>query len=200
MCLVCLVVEHLCRWSLFWKRMGLSGCVSTTGSLIGRPGRMPTHFQGLRKDALSGAKWFSTLDLASGYNQIVVAEKDSQKTASVRHLACMISTVCLSAFVTPQGPFSALWSVFLVTSTSSHYCCTSMMWLCSHPLLNLIRFQMVLSRFRGHGLKVKWSKCRFSSMKSPIWVISPHRRGWRQTQVPICAVAERQQPMNFKEL
>ncbi|KAG5268959.1 hypothetical protein AALO_G00196750 [Alosa alosa] len=32
-------------------------------------------------DALSGAHWFSTLDLASGYNQVPVAEKDRMKTA-----------------------------------------------------------------------------------------------------------------------
>lgn len=32
-------------------------------------------------DALSGARWFSTLDLASGYNQVPVAEPDKMKTA-----------------------------------------------------------------------------------------------------------------------
>lgn len=32
-------------------------------------------------DALSGACWFSTLDLASGYNQVPVAEADRAKTA-----------------------------------------------------------------------------------------------------------------------
>eukprot|EP00064_Thunnus_orientalis_P022840 superscaffoldBa00008073_g23061 len=32
-------------------------------------------------DALSGAKWFSTMDLASGYNQVPFAEKDKMKTA-----------------------------------------------------------------------------------------------------------------------
>lgn len=32
-------------------------------------------------DALSGAHWFSTLDLASGYNQVPVSEKDKPKTA-----------------------------------------------------------------------------------------------------------------------
>lgn len=32
-------------------------------------------------DALTGAKWFSTLDLASGYNQVPVAEADRPKTA-----------------------------------------------------------------------------------------------------------------------
>lgn len=32
-------------------------------------------------DALSGARWFSTLDLASGYNQVPVTEQDKPKTA-----------------------------------------------------------------------------------------------------------------------
>lgn len=32
-------------------------------------------------DALSGARWFSTMDLASGYNQVVVNENDRAKTA-----------------------------------------------------------------------------------------------------------------------
>ena len=32
-------------------------------------------------DTLSGAKWFSTLDLISGYWQVEVAEKDIEKTA-----------------------------------------------------------------------------------------------------------------------
>lgn len=32
-------------------------------------------------DALTGAQWFSKLDLASGYNQVPVAKKDKPKTA-----------------------------------------------------------------------------------------------------------------------
>lgn len=32
-------------------------------------------------DALNGAKYFSTLDLASGYNQVAVEERDKGKTA-----------------------------------------------------------------------------------------------------------------------
>lgn len=32
-------------------------------------------------DALFGARWLSTIDLASGYNQVPVAEEDKPKTA-----------------------------------------------------------------------------------------------------------------------
>lgn len=32
-------------------------------------------------DALSGAQWFSTKDLASGYHQVAVTEQDKMKTA-----------------------------------------------------------------------------------------------------------------------
>ena len=34
-------------------------------------------------DALRGSKYFSTLDLASGYHQVPVAERDQEKTAFV---------------------------------------------------------------------------------------------------------------------
>jgi len=33
--------------------------------------------------ALSGSKWFSTIDLLSGYWQVGVAEKDKEKTAFI---------------------------------------------------------------------------------------------------------------------
>ena len=32
-------------------------------------------------DTLAGAKWFSTLDMVSGYWQVEVADKDKEKTA-----------------------------------------------------------------------------------------------------------------------
>lgn len=55
-------------------------------------------------DAIAGAQWFSTLDMASGYNQIPVAEGDKAKT-SVR------TTFGLSEFV--QIPQVCPWKLSL---------------------------------------------------------------------------------------
>lgn len=56
-------------------------------------------------DALSGAKWFSTLDLASGYNQVPVAEADKHKQPFVHLLVCSNLTGWLLAFAMPQVHF-----------------------------------------------------------------------------------------------
>ncbi len=46
-------------------------------------------------DALRGACWFSTVDLASGNNQVPVTEGDKEKTTFAPHLACSNGTECL---------------------------------------------------------------------------------------------------------
>ncbi len=46
-------------------------------------------------DALRGAKYFCSVDLASGYWQIKVANKDREKTAFSSHLGCVNFFVCL---------------------------------------------------------------------------------------------------------
>ena len=55
-------------------------------------------------DTMAGARWFSTLDLASGYWQVEVDEAFSSHTG-----ACTSSGSCLSASAMPRGPSSVSW-------------------------------------------------------------------------------------------
>ena len=59
-------------------------------------------------DALQGASWFSTLDLASGFNQIGVTEEDKAKTAFITPLVCLSTTGCLLDSVTHLRVFLGL--------------------------------------------------------------------------------------------
>ncbi|KAK7881610.1 hypothetical protein WMY93_030019 [Mugilogobius chulae] len=114
-------------------------------------------------DALTGARWFSTMDLASGYNQVPVAESDRHKTA----------------FCTPFGLFEWNRMPFGLCNAPSTFqrlmqrvfgdqqCQSLLLYLddivvfSSTVLQHLERLDVVLGRLQKEGLKAKLSKCRF---------------------------------------
>ncbi|KRX37052.1 Transposon Ty3-G Gag-Pol polyprotein [Trichinella murrelli] len=84
-------------------------------------------------DALAGVKWFSTLDLASGYWQVEVAES-REKTA----------------FSTPLGLFQFLVMPFRLCNALATF----------QQEEHLERLEKVLSRLQSVGLKIKPAKCQ----------------------------------------
>ena len=114
-------------------------------------------------DALSGAHWFSTLDLASGYNQVPVAERDKIKTA----------------FCTPFGLFEFNRMPFgLCNAPSTFQRLMERMFGAQHfqSLLlylddvvvfsatvdeHVSRLDAVLNRLQRENLRVKLEKCEF---------------------------------------
>lgn len=114
-------------------------------------------------DALSGAKFFSTIDLASGYHQVAVHEKDRDKTA----------------FTTPFGLYEYLRMPFglcnapatfqrLMQTTMSDLVLQIVLVYLDDLLVfsssfqeHLVRLETVFKRLRETGLKVKMKKCHF---------------------------------------
>lgn len=114
-------------------------------------------------DALTGARWFSTLDLASGYNQVAVREGDRPKTA----------------FCTPFGLFEWNRMPFGLCNAPSTFqrlmqrifgdqqCQSLLLYLddivvfSSTIAQHLERLSVVLGRLEQEGLKVKLPKCAF---------------------------------------
>lgn len=114
-------------------------------------------------DALSGARLFSTIDLASGYHQVALHERDRDKTA----------------FTTPFGLYEYLRMPFglcnapatfqrLMQATMSDLVFQIVLVYLDDLLVfsstlseHLVRLETVLKRLRETGLKVKVEKCHF---------------------------------------
>uniref|UniRef100_A0A3B3IF94 Gypsy retrotransposon integrase-like protein 1 n=1 Tax=Oryzias latipes TaxID=8090 RepID=A0A3B3IF94_ORYLA len=114
-------------------------------------------------DALSGARWFSTLDLASGYHQVAVAEADRPKTAfctpfglfewnrmpfGLCNAPSTFQRLMQRMFGEQQGQSLLLYldDIIVFSSTIEQH---------------LERLELVLERLQLEGLKVKLAKCAF---------------------------------------
>lgn len=114
-------------------------------------------------DSLTGARWFTTLDLASGYNQVPVAEPDRHKTAFCTPWGLYEWNRMPFGLCNAPGTFQRLMerlfgdqrhqSVLLYLDDIIVYS--------SSVQHHLQRLRMVLERLRAAGLKVKLEKCDF---------------------------------------
>ncbi len=122
-------------------------------------------------DALTGARWFSTLDLTSGYNQVPMSEGDKPKTA----------------FCTPFGLFEWNRMPFGLCKAPSTFqrlmqrlfgdqqCQSLLLYLddivvySSSVEQHLERLEVVLSRLEHENLKVKMEKCAFFSDRGEVF-------------------------------
>lgn len=114
-------------------------------------------------DSLTGARWFSTLDLASGYNQVPVSEQDRPKTAfctpfglfewnrmpfGLCNAPSTFQRLMQRLFGEQQGQSLLLYLDDIVIFSSS-------------VAQHLQRLELVLSKLQREGLKAKLGKCDF---------------------------------------
>ena len=113
-------------------------------------------------DALEGCRYFTTLDMASGYYQLEVAEDYRDKTAFVTKHSLFSFRRMLFGLCNPPATFSRL--SFLVLMGLS--------WKCGIAFLDevvvlgrdfdshMVNLSYVLRRFEQYGMKLKSEKCQ----------------------------------------
>uniref|UniRef100_A0A8C7XG91 ribonuclease H n=1 Tax=Oryzias sinensis TaxID=183150 RepID=A0A8C7XG91_9TELE len=153
-------------------------------------------------DALCGAKWFSTLDLASGYNQVSVNERDRPKTA----------------FCTPFGLFEfnrmpfglcnapATFQRLMERMFGAEHCQSLLLYLDDIIVFSssledhLNRLDRVLGRLHREGLKVKLEKCCFFRKEVNYLGHLVSREGVSTDPSKVSAVANWPHPTTVSEL
>ena len=153
-------------------------------------------------DALGGAKYFSTIDLASGYWQVEVEPCDQEKTA----------------FATPQGLFEFRVMPFGLTGAPSTFqrlmesVLAGLQWsTCLVYLDDIIifsttfeehleRLREVFSRLRDAGLKVKPQKCQLFRKVVPFLGHVISKEGVATDPSKVDAVAKWPVPLTKTEL
>jgi RNase H-like domain found in reverse transcriptase/Reverse transcriptase (RNA-dependent DNA polymerase) len=153
-------------------------------------------------DALAGSTFFSTLDLASGYHQVAMAEEDQEKTA----------------FVTPFGlyqwtrmPFGLCGAVQtfsrLMQGVMSEHIMRIMLAYLDDILIyapdftsHLANLRTILARLRDIGLKLNPEKCVFGAESVHYLGHVVSKDGVKTDPGKITAISEWQPPKTLKEL
>ena len=153
-------------------------------------------------DALTGAKWFSTLDLASGYNQVPMAEADRAKTAFCTPFGLFEFNRMPFGLCNAPGTFQRLMermfgdqrfqSVLLYLDDIIVFSSTVRQ--------HLERLEEVFSRLDQQGLKAKLSKCHFFQKQVKYLGHVVSEQGVATDPEKLAAVREWRRPSHLAEL
>ena len=111
---------------------------------------------------LGRAKYFTSLDLKSGYWQVLMDENDKEKTAFACHRGLFEFNVMPFGLTSAPAVFQEL--MVIVLQGLNHYATAYLddILIYSETLEDhLIHLQNVFDRLREHGLKLKLKKCSF---------------------------------------
>ncbi|KRX64133.1 Retrovirus-related Pol polyprotein from transposon 17.6 [Trichinella sp. T6] len=113
-------------------------------------------------DALAGAQWFSTLDLASGYWQVEVEEQNPEKTAFTTPFGLYQFKVMPFKLCIAPGTLQRLIETVLRGLVGSDYlvCLDDVIVFGKTAVEHTARLRKVFRRLREVGLIVKPEKCR----------------------------------------
>lgn len=151
---------------------------------------------------MTGAKWFSTLDLASGYNQVPVAEADRFKTAFCTPFGLFEFNRMPFGLCNAPSTFQRLMErIFGDQSFQSLLLYLDDVIVFSATVKqHLHRLELVLDRLRQQNLKIKLSKCCFFRPEVRYLGHVVSSAGVSTDPEKISAVAKWARPQNLQEL
>ena len=143
-------------------------------------------------DALSGVKYFSTIDLLSGYWQLEMDPSSREKTAFATH--CGLYEFLVMPFGLTNAPSSFQRVMECVLQGLNWKICLVYLddVIIFSPTfeMHLQHLELVLQRFREANIKLKPSKCRFAHCKVNYLGHSVSREGVSPDPEKIRAVQE----------
>ena len=153
-------------------------------------------------NAMSGASWFSTLDLRAGYHNIPVAEKDRDKTAFITRRGCWRYTVMPFGVTCAPSVFQRLMDLVLA-GLSYEYCLVYLDDIIIYARTfdeHLRRLEAVFSRLRWARLKLKPSKCSLLQRKVSFLGHNVSEAGVEMQSEKIKAVLDWPTPKNLHDV
>jgi transposase InsO family protein len=153
-------------------------------------------------DALAGSQWFCTMDLASGYWQVAMAEEDKEKTAFVTRKGLFHFNVMPFSLCNAPSTFERLMELVL----------KGLQWeRCLLYINDILAFgktfdqtlenlREVFSRLKDAGLKLKPSKCRLFQEQVSFLGHIVGREGVSCDPQKIEAVRDWETPKSVKEV
>ena len=153
-------------------------------------------------DTLSGAKWFSTLDLISGYWQVEMSPQDREKTAFCTHEGLFEFQTMPFGLCNGPATFQRLMDMVLAGMQWKN----CLVYLDDVIVLgrtfeeHLANLREVFQRFREAGLKLKMAKCRFCAPEVEFLGHIVSKDGVRTDPRKTAKVAEWPPPTSRKEV
>ena len=153
-------------------------------------------------DTLSGSKYFTTLDLASGYWQVEIEEMDKEKTAFSTRQGHFEFNVMPFGLTNAPATFQRLMECVLMGLTADQCLIylDDIIIFSANISDHMERLNNVLSRIRTAGLKIQTSKCQFLQEEVQYLGHIVSAAGIQPDSRKIQAVADYPTPRSSKEL
>ena len=138
---------------------------------------------------LGKAKYFTSLDLKSGYWQVLMDKKDKEKTAFACHRGLFEFNVMPFGLTSAPAVFQELMSIVL--HGLSHFATAYLddILIYSETLEDhMHHLQEVFDRLREHGLKLKLKKCSFLKLETNYLGVLINDRGIKPDPLKVEAI------------